>query len=115
MKKALIIAAVTVVAGCSESANQNATAPAADPGTASSATATPSSAPAANVSYTAGQNLVALQDKAKCRETGPNAGDPWELSKGGYVKFLHVEGAELRVDSGGGIECLVAPDAVGPA
>lgn len=117
MKITLVIAATILVAGCSKASQQEGADPAASNETSVEANvgATAPSAPAANVSYTAGQNLVALKDKAQCRESGANAGDPWELSKGAYVKFLAVEGSELRVDSGGGIECLVAPDAVGPA
>ena len=117
MKAVFLIAAAIVVAGCTKATEQETSAPAASNETSAEAGASPAapSAPAANVNYTAGQNLVTLKDKAQCRETGPNAGEPWELKQGANVAFVAIEGSELRVDSGGGIECLVAPDAVGPA
>jgi hypothetical protein len=67
------------------------------------------------VSYKRGQNLIALKDKAPCRESGPDAGEPWKLTKGSTVSFIRVEGSGLRVDSGGGVECVVAAEDVGPS
>jgi len=67
------------------------------------------------VSYKPGQNLVALKDKAECRETGADAGEPWKLTKGSTVSFIRVEGSGLLVDSGGGVRCIVAANDVGPS
>lgn len=79
--------------------------------------AAPAKEPAGSAAsiYKQGQTLKVLKDRAPCRETGPNAGEPWEVKKDSFVNFVRVEGSEVRVESAPGLQCLIDSEALGPA
>ena len=62
-----------------------------------------------------GQQLRALRD-APCAEVGPGASDePWNVKKGSVGNLVRIEGATTLIDTGSGLPCRIATDALEPA
>jgi hypothetical protein len=76
--------------------------------------AAPATAPNVDLAALTPGTMVEATRQAKCRETGPNAGEPWDVAPGSFAKVVAVEGNEVRVDMVG-TECLIAADAVKPS
>ena len=114
LRYTVVTLAMLGLAACGEQGAEPAAKAGANGDNAAEAADSPSE-PAASVAYSAGQNLIVLKE-ANCRGLGADADDePWEMTKGAFVKFVAIEGSDLRVENGPGMECLIAPDAVGPA
>ena len=60
----------------------------------------------------AGQQLTVVR-QAECVEVGPDASDePWEVKQGSTVNFVKSEGGTSLVDTGSGVPCRIASDAL---
>lgn len=90
-------------------------APAASPSEAASAepaaTAAAVAAPSEDLAKLAVNTPLEVIKQTECREADPNKGSPWNLAPGVTVKFLAVEGAEIKVATLMS-QCFLPADAV---
>ena len=103
------LAACNQASGAKQAANEQA-APAA-PGTGAPAAAASPAATTLDFARMAEGTVLDTNRAVPCREIGSDAGEPWQLAKGVFVRFVKLEGAEVRVKQAGA-ECLVAADAL---
>jgi hypothetical protein len=109
MIRRFTVLAAVLVAACDSAQTDAANAPAGG----NKSTAAPN-APSQIAGVAPGQQVRALRD-GQCAEEGPGASDePWNVKQGSVGNLVRIEGATSLIDTGSGLPCRIATDALGP-